>query len=175
MTISEPATLLTDYALSMLSFGLAFSLRRRSSEAGGRKVGLWIAGFGVTALAALAGGSAHGFRIPLGDSWAYLWRFTVVSIAAGSVLLIAAGARSSLRSESLSASERSEGISWLERAIAVTLIALAVLVLKLAPHRHFNHNDLYHAIQMAGLIFLYRAAIRLHGLSGSGTRPETGS
>jgi hypothetical protein len=164
MTISEPATLLTDYALAILSFVLAGSLRRRSNDAGGRKVGLWTAGFYVTALAALAGGTAHGFRIPLGESWASVWRLTVLSIAASSVLLIAAGTRSALRPESTSENARTEGVSWLKRAIAVTLAGLAVLVWKLAPHRHFNHNDLYHLIQMAGLFFLYRGAVRLHGL-----------
>jgi hypothetical protein len=106
-----------------------------------------------------------------------VWRLTVLSIAAGSVLLVAAGTRSALRPESMTETGRSEGMSWLKRAIAITLAGLAVLVLKLAPHRHFNHNDLYHLIQMAGLICLYRGAVRLHGLdlSGSGTRPVTGN
>jgi hypothetical protein len=100
-----------------------------------------------------------------------VWRLTVLSIAAGSVLLIAAGTRSALRGESVSETARSEGIRWLQRAIAVTLAGLAVLVLKLSPLPYFNHNDLYHVIQMAGLFFLYRGAVRLHGLEVTNRPP----
>ena len=167
--------MLTDYALTLLCVWLAFSLRGRARRAGGRKVGLWIAAFSVTALAALAGGTAHGFRIPLGENWSLVWRITVVAIAAGSGLLIAAGIRSALRPESKDEASRREGVLWLKRAIGVSLAGLAVLVLKLAPHRHFNHNDLYHVIQMGGLFCLYRGAESLHGLSGSGRRRGTGS
>jgi hypothetical protein len=70
---------------------------------------------------------------------------------------------------------RRQGILWLMRAIGVSLAGLAVLVLKLAPHPHFNHNDLYHVIQMGGLYCLYRGALLLHGLNGSGKTRETGS
>src|SRR3990172_11763109 len=88
MTVTEPGTMLTDYALALLCLFFAFSLHRRSE---GRKVGFWLAAFSVTALAALAGGTAHGFRILLGENWSTVWRITVSSIAVGSGLLIAAG------------------------------------------------------------------------------------
>jgi hypothetical protein len=127
-------------------------------------MGLWVAAFSVTAFAALAGGTAHGFRIPLGESWGVVWRITVASIVAGSVLLIAAGIRSALRPEAEGEARR-EGIRWLKRAIGVSLAGLAVLVSKLAPHPQFNHNDLYHVIQIAGLYCLYRGAFSLHGLT----------
>lgn len=172
MIVTEPATLLTDYALALLCAWFAFSLERR---AGGRMVGLWVVAFSVTALAALAGGTAHGFRVPLGQNWIYVWKITVVSIAASAALLIAAGTRSAMRPQAEDESARRDGILWLKRAIGVSLAGLAVLVLKLAPHRHFNHNDLYHVIQMGGLYCLYRGAVLLHGLSGSDRRRGTGS
>jgi hypothetical protein len=175
MKVTEPATMLTDYALSLLCTWFAFSLWRRS---GGRRVGLWGAAFTVTALAALAGGTAHGFRLPLGETWGLVWRITVLSIAAGSALLIVAGVRSAVRPQAEHEEARREGIVWLKRAIGVSLAGLAVLVLKLSPHPHFNHNDLYHVIQMGGLFCLYRGAVLLHGLhgiSGSGRRRGTGS
>ncbi len=172
MKVTEPATLLTDYALTLLCAFFAFSLFRRSR---GRKVGLWIAAFTVTAFAALAGGTAHGFRVPLGESWSLVWKITVLSIAAGSALLIAAGVRSALRPEASDDRARREGFLWLKRAIGVSFAGLAVLVLKLSPHPHFNHNDLYHGIQMGGLFCLYRGALSLHGLSGSCRRRGTGS
>ena len=172
MKVTEPATMLTDYALTLICAFFAFSLYRRS---GGRKVGLWVAAFSVTALAALAGGTAHGFRIPLGVSWSLVWKITVVAIASGSALLIAAGIRSAFGRVFSDERARREGFRWLKRAIGVSLAGLTVLVLKLSPHPQFNHNDLYHVIQMGGLFCLYRGALSLHGLSGSGRRRGTGS
>lgn len=157
--------MLTDYALALLCVTFATALWRAARESGGRRVGMWLAAFCVTAIAAVAGGTAHGFRIPLGEHWASLWAFTVASIAAGSVLLIGAGVRSALRSEAINAAARSDGLKWLKWGVVVTLVALAALVGRVSLHEHFNHNDLYHVIQMAGLYCLYRGARLLHGLA----------
>lgn len=164
MTVTEPMTMVTDYLLALQSVGMAISLARKSARSGGRRVGLWLAAFAVITLAAVAGGTAHGFRNPLGELWSPVWRLTVWSIAAGSVLLIAASIRSVRSPEASSASARREGVSWLKRGVVVSLVGLAVLVGKLSLHQHFNKNDLYHVIQMIGLYCLYRAAARLHGL-----------
>jgi MFS family permease len=163
--------MLTDYALALLCIFFAGSLQRRAE---GRRVGLWVAAFLATALAALAGGTAHGFRIPLGEWWALIWRITVIAIAAASALLVAAGTRSALRPQAQDDKAR-EGVLWLKRGIAVSLLGLAVLLGRLAPHPDFNYNDLYHVIQMGGLYCLYRGAVLLHGLTESGRRRETGS
>ena len=170
MRITEPTTMLTDYALAALCLYFAAALWSGSRQAGGRRVGLWIEAFLVTALAAFAGGTAHGFRLSLGDGWDSVWTITVWSIVASSVLLITAGVRSVLRSETRGARERSEGIRWLKRGIVVSLIGLAVLVAKLSIHEHFNKNDLYHLIQMGGLYCLYRGALRLHNLPSAISR-----
>ena len=156
--------MLTDYALAALCLYFAAVLTGGSRRAGGRRVGLWIAAFLVTAVAALAGGTAHGFRGPLGERWDTVWMLTVWSIGASSVLLVTTGIRSVLRSETREATERSEGIRWLERGIVVTLVGLGVLIAKLSIHEHFNQNDLFHLIQMGGLYCLYRGALLLHGL-----------
>ena len=156
--------MLTDYALAALCLFFAAALWSDSRRTGGRQVGLWVAAFLVTALAALAGGTAHGFRLSLGESWDSVWTITVSSIGASSVLLITTGARSVLRTEARDAREKSEGICWLKRGIVVSLIGLVVLVAKLSIHEHFNKNDLYHLIQMGGLYCLYRGAAHLHNL-----------
>ena len=166
MPVSEPATMLTDYALALLAAYFVLSLYLRSPD---RKMSLWIAAFSVIAFAALAGGTAHGFRIPLGESWGLVRRITLLSIALGSALLIAAGIRSAIHPETLDRNARSIGHRWLKRAVAISLLGLAVLVLKLSPDPRFNHNDLYHVIQMGGLYCLYRGAILLGGLSDSRT------
>jgi len=167
--------MVTDYALALLCLGFAWLLWSGSRRTGARRVGLWTTAFAVTAIAAVAGGTAHGFRVPLGDSWATLWSMTVWSIAASSILLITAGVRSALRSEARDRRERSEGILWLKRGIAVTLVGLVVLLAKLSLHEHFNKNDLYHVIQMGGLYCLYRGARLLHGIViGADASLETG-
>lgn len=165
MTLTEPTTMLTDYALAALC--LFFAARLRSGPPA--SVGLWIAAFAVTAFAALAGGTAHGLRVPLGEHWGVVWDVTVAGIALGSFLLIAASVRSILRSEARGPSSRRAGIAWLKRALVVTLLGLAALVAKLSVHEHFNQNDLYHVVQMVGLFFLYRGARLLHGLDGRET------
>ena len=156
--------MLTDYALAALCLYFAAALWRGSRRAEDRRVGLWMTAFLVTAFAALAGGTAHGLRLLLGDSWDSVWAITVWSIVASSILLITAGVRSVLRSQARDATQRSEGIRWLERGIVISLVGLAVLVARLSLHEHFNQNDLYHLIQMGGLYCLYRGAILLHNL-----------
>jgi hypothetical protein len=164
MTITEPTTMLTDYLLTALCVGLAWRLARASP---GASLRLWRGAFSVTAFAALAGGTAHGFRVPLGELWDAVWSLTVWAIGLGSLLLVAASVRSLLRREARDAASRRAGVRWLKRALAVSLLALAVLVARVSPHQHFNQNDLYHVIQMVGLYFLYRGARLLHGLDGS--------
>ena len=153
MVILEPVTMLTDYALAALCLWFAVGLRCRSK--------LWVAAFLITAIAALLGGTAHGFRVPLGDHWQRVWDLTLWSIAISSVLLIAAGIRSSVRRDARSDAARREGLRWLKWAVAVTLGALLVLVARLSLHQHVNQNDIYHVIQMGGLYCLYRGALNL--------------
>lgn len=47
---------------------------------------------------------------------------------------------------------------WMVAGVAVSLAAAAVQALELAPDPRFNHNDLYHVIQMAALACFYRGA-----------------
>lgn len=163
MPITEPTTMITDYVLAAacVYFAAALWSGARGSKAG---VVTWTVAFMVTAVAALAGGTAHGFRVPLGTRWDAVWSVTVWSIAASSVLLISAGVRSALRPDVRDAAARSAGLRWLKRAIVVTLVGLAVLVAKVAIHEHFNQNDIYHLIQMGGLYCLYRGARLLGGI-----------
>lgn len=54
---------------------------------------------------------------------------------------------------------RAPAAPWIAGAILVSFAAAAVQASGLAPHRHFNHNDLYHVIQLAGLYLFYRGAL----------------
>jgi general stress protein CsbA len=53
------------------------------------------------------------------------------------------------------------GMTWLIAGVLVSLVAGIVQARRLALHRHFNHNDLYHVIQMAALYAFYRGGVLL--------------
>lgn len=67
--------------------------------------------------------------------------------------------------QSFALSSGAESARWLIGGVAVTLAGALVQQSGFTIHRHFNHNDLYHVIQVAGLWLLYRGA-RLLGRSG---------
>ena len=56
---------------------------------------------------------------------------------------------------------RASSAPWLISGVAVTLLGAVVQQSGFSLHRHFNHNDLYHVIQIAGLWLLYRGSVRL--------------
>ena len=53
------------------------------------------------------------------------------------------------------------GASWIAGGVAVSVVAAAIQALRLAPHRDFNHNDLFHVVQMAAVYLLYRGGLLL--------------
>lgn len=156
--------MLTDYVLTVACVFFAASIVRRAGRRRRSRTGLWVAGFGTTAIAALAGGTAHGFRAPLGELWPWIWGATVVAIGVAAALLITAGLRSAFAPETVDERARVLGISWLRRAVGWTLVATAVVLAGVSFHRHFNQNDLYHVLQLVGLYCLYRGALELHNL-----------
>lgn len=50
---------------------------------------------------------------------------------------------------------------WIVAGVALSLVAALAQASGIALHRHFNHNDLYHVIQVAAMLLLYRGARRL--------------
>lgn len=50
---------------------------------------------------------------------------------------------------------------WILAGVGVSVLAAAVQVSGFAPHRHFNHNDLYHVIQIAAMILFWAGVKRL--------------
>ncbi len=54
---------------------------------------------------------------------------------------------------------------WLTAGVVVSAVAGAIQAFKVAPHPHFNHNDLFHVVQMVALYLLYRGGLLL----GAGT------
>lgn len=61
------------------------------------------------------------------------------------------------------------GAGWVAAGVAVSFAGAALQASGFALHRHFNHNDLYHVIQMGGLYLLYRGGALLRDrLRGAG-------
>lgn len=56
---------------------------------------------------------------------------------------------------------RVQSAPWLIAGVCVSTVAATVQASGLALHSQFNHNDLYHVIQMAGMYFFYQGARRL--------------
>lgn len=53
---------------------------------------------------------------------------------------------------------RAMSAPWLVGGVLVSFLAAAVQVNGIAFLHHFNHNDLYHVIQMVGMYLFYRGA-----------------
>jgi hypothetical protein len=54
--------------------------------------------------------------------------------------------------------------SWLAAGVVVSFLAAGVQLSGLTLAENFNHNDLYHVIQMAALVLFYRGASRLQDI-----------
>ena len=76
----------------------------------------------------------------------------------------------------LVAAERTHGVNghraYIASGILVSIAAAVVQQSGVRLHRHFNHNDLMHVIQMGGLWLLYKGGARLRDAGGvHGTQP----
>jgi hypothetical protein len=194
--------MLTDYGLAVLLIWCAgglFRLNRRDPQ---RSRSFWAAGFLVTALASLFGGSFHGFKTHLGEIAAViLWKCSVYSVGIGTSLMLSAVifacAPRPWRSWLLGAAafkllffavwmmnhsdfgyvvydyafsmmvilfaqahawrvRRDENAFWIIGGIAVSLVAALIQRSHYSIHVHFNHNDLFHVVQMAAFYLFYR-------------------
>ncbi len=56
--------------------------------------------------------------------------------------------------------KRRPGAWWIVVGVLVSFLGAGIQQAGFAPHPSFNHNDLYHVVQMAGLWCLYRGALR---------------
>ena len=203
MRIREPTTMLTDYLLAGLGVWFGWRLLGSGRRAGEISRALWGASFLAMALAAAAGGTAHGFADLFGpaEQSNWLWKVTTFSVGLASAAMLSAAivarlagaarvallavavaklaaylawmsvhdqfrfvvydyAPSMLAVVALLAwpGRRAPlpGAGWVAAGVAVSFAAAAVQRSGFALHRHFNHNDIYHVIQMVALYLLYR-------------------
>ena len=203
-TIAEPTTTVTDYLITGVAWWLGARLVRLEEHALVRR--LWAAGFFFIGLAALFGGTSHGFAPHLDPlQLFYLWKATVYSVGLSMLFAVAGtiagagispAARGVLHGLNLAAfavyawwmidhgdfiyviyhyvpamfsvaliqayeyrNRRAASAPWLVGGVLVTLMGAVVQRSGFTLHPHFNHNDLYHLIQVGGLLLLYRGAV----------------
>ena len=210
MRITEPMTMITDYAMGALALVLA--VRLLADGAAGRQLSgrLWAAAFVMTAVAAFVGGTYHGFIqwIP-GAAGRLVWKVTLTATGVGSAFLLASavvaattqGIRRALLAVVLiklvvylwtiaTKDEftvviadygaalvavvlaawfvRPTGLTpaawWITAGVGVAVVAGVIQWARLSPHVHFNHNDLFHAVQMLSLYLLYRGGLLLRDM-----------
>ena len=51
------------------------------------------------------------------------------------------------------------GALWIMCGFLITLCGAFFLVTKFGFHQHFNHNDIFHIIQIIGMVFIYRGTM----------------
>jgi hypothetical protein len=160
MQITEPVTMLTDYALAAASLAFALQLSRAIGPRNRVSAWLWCAGFLTSAVAALVGGTYHGFALEFDDAThRALWNVIVYSMGVSAGLMIAGCHSAYIRKED-------DSLKWILTGIAVTLVGALVQRSGFRSHADFNHNDAYHIIQMAGLYFFFKGASRLRDRPG---------
>lgn len=185
--MSEPATVITDYALGLVSAWAAIRLL------GNREISqkLWGVSFAALAAGAFLGGTWHGFvRSDL------LWKAAVLSVGVASFGMVAGSGFAATRGRllfTLAVIKLAAYLGWmlfhdefiyvvLDTGIALAVVAalhlwkwngpmlagVAVSVIAglvqasgFRLHEHFNHNDLYHVIQTLAVVLLYQGAKRL--------------
>ena len=179
--MSEPTTLVTDYALGAVSFFLGMRLIRDSKS--------WTLAFLALAMAAFLGGTWHGL-------WQsdLLWKATTLSVGVASFGMVAGSAHLTttgalkrvllifaalkwlaytvwmLGHDDFIWVVADTGIAlalvgvmhlwrfngWMLGGVAVSLLAGLAQSSGMDMHPRFNHNDLYHVIQIAAMFLFYR-------------------
>ena len=162
--ITEPMTMVTDYLMTALCVVLAVELLRKAGPSRRSSVALWATSFLVAAAAALAGGTAHGFKLYLGEGHAIIWKVTICSIGLTALLMLIAGIRSAKWPTTTDRARRKAGHQWLKAGLVASAAGVLIQRIGIGFHEHFNHNDIYHLVQMAGIYFFYRGALSLHDL-----------
>ena len=61
----------------------------------------------------------------------------------------------------LHAVQRDAASRWILAGVGLSLVAAAAQASGFDLHRHFNHNDLYHVIQIAAIVAFYRGVRRM--------------
>lgn len=147
MRITEPITMLTDYAIALEAGCFAIALWRMQAIAKHSVVRLWGLAFAATATAAMVGGTCHGFTAYLPYPLALaLWKIVMASIGlASSFMLLATVVSTVAKSMRL----------WLGMAIG---LKLALYLGWLTTHTNFAVAVIDYLLAMAMVFVLHLLA-----------------
>ncbi|MCK5439839.1 MAG: hypothetical protein KAI97_07830 [Gemmatimonadetes bacterium] len=203
--ITEPATTITDYVLGGVSLAWGRIVWRQARIAEVSAGRWWAIGFFAIALAALTGGTVHGFRGLLGPGWeAVLWKVSLLAVGgfAFAAVMTAIASGASRRWRRLLASivvvalvgyvawvaghpefryasaasavglgwllvqqtigwihNRIPSAPWIATGVVAAAIGAVIQQAGLAPHARFNHNDVFHMIQIGSGYLFYRGGL----------------
>lgn len=60
---------------------------------------------------------------------------------------------------------------WILGGVLVSLAAAGIQAARVAPHEHFNHNDLYHVVQIVAMLLYYAGVKRMKDFSRVAASP----
>ena len=154
MKVTEPATMITDYMLALAC--VLFAILTIQLHGSHPAIPIWLMAFGTGSLAAVLGGTFHGFKLHFSAGRGKgIWDFTMILIGATAAFMIAGAALSSITNGDL------EYVWWLRVGLIVSAAGFVVQKSGWDLHKHFNHNDIYHVIQIAGFWLLYEGVKRM--------------
>lgn len=143
MQISEPMTMFTDYVLAVLTMILAVLLLGVGRIKSQVSIKLWAAALVATAVAAVVGGTSHGFALHFGEVMKIaLWKVTVYAIGLASFFML---------SGTIMASVAGPLGRWLQAAAVLKFIVYAVWM---ATHDEFRYVIYDYAPAMFGVLML---------------------
>ena len=153
MQITEPVTMLTDYALGAADLFFTISILSTINSRNKVTALLLALGFLAGTVSAIAGGTFHGFSLHFEEAGLRrLWNVIMLSIGATGAFLGSAVHAAQVRRESG---------KWIAAALVVTLIGLGIQLTGFRAHRDFNHNDIFHVIQLAAMCLFFKGVRHL--------------
>jgi hypothetical protein len=160
MQITEPVTMLTDFALAAASLAFAYLLYGMIGPRNRVSAWLWCAGFLTSAVAAAIGATYHGFVQYFDPGTLRLfWNIIMSTMGASAGFWIAGCHAAYIRKEDGS-------MKWLGAGIAVTFLGALIQQTGFRHNAGFNHNDAYHLIQILAMYLFFKGASRLRDRPG---------
>jgi hypothetical protein len=149
----EVVTMATDYLLAASAIGAAMWLWKSAAGVPGR---WWAAAFVATGVAAVLGGTSHGYAPVLDrETHGLVWRFTYVTVGIANFCILQGAALAAVPPRSRRA---------VLAVLVVRLVVVAAALIALAQFRYVLYD---YAITLAGLLGL-AAALARRRLPGSG-------
>ena len=199
MPTGEVVTMATDYLLAATGFAAAMWLWKTAAGAAGR---WWAAAFVATGVAAVLGGTSHGYA-PVLDKQTHglVWRLTYVTVGVANFCILYGATLAAVPPRArravlallvarllavaaaliglaqfryvlydfaitlagllgLAAAlclRGQRGAAWLVAGVAASVLGAIIQLGRYGQGRVFNHNDLFHVAQAAGIALYARA------------------